>query len=145
MAQQLLHLGSLLLLAFSNVMWMLLFERVEGSQVICISDNQGRFITAQTQWSTPLLRVREGQAFGLLSALRWAVPLELDSVIFELGSKQVVDNVLGLQVSSVTLIQLSSFAFISSKLSSEIYQDASKCSGSLLSKDSYIQYYSSNL
>lgn len=46
---------------------------------MCIRDNQGRFITVQTLWPAPLLGVHEGEAAGLLAAIRWVQALELEN------------------------------------------------------------------
>jgi len=59
---------------------------------ICIRDYRGRLAKARTSWSTPLLDVSEGEAIGLLYAIRWVKEHNLSNVIFELDSKRVVDN-----------------------------------------------------
>lgn len=51
----------------------------------------GQFMSARF---SPMLRVDEGDATGLLMAIRWAIELNLDHVVFELDSKLVVDRVL---------------------------------------------------
>jgi len=45
-----------------------------------------------TSWSAPLLDVPEGEALGLLYAIRWAKKHNFNNVIFELDSKRVVDS-----------------------------------------------------
>lgn len=59
---------------------------------ICIRDDNGRLVKARTSWSTPLLDVPEGEAIGLLYAIRWAKELNLNNITFELDSKRVVDS-----------------------------------------------------
>jgi len=49
-------------------------------------------VRARTNWSTPLVDVTEGEAIGLLYAIRWATEQNLNNVIFELDSKRVVDS-----------------------------------------------------
>jgi hypothetical protein len=57
-------------------------------------DDHGRLVKAKTSWSSPLLDVSEGEAIGLLYAIRWAKVQYLNNVIFELDSKRVVDSFL---------------------------------------------------
>ncbi|MCH93703.1 cytochrome P450, partial [Trifolium medium] len=59
---------------------------------VCIRDDQGRFVLAKTEWYSPLLDVDVGESMGLLSAVTWVKELHLNSVVFELDSKHVVDS-----------------------------------------------------
>ncbi|GAU17355.1 hypothetical protein TSUD_232310 [Trifolium subterraneum] len=59
---------------------------------VCIRDDQGQFVLAKTEWYSPILDVDTGEALGLLSALKWVKDLHLNSVLFELDSKRVVDK-----------------------------------------------------
>ncbi|GAU38731.1 hypothetical protein TSUD_208420 [Trifolium subterraneum] len=59
---------------------------------VCIRDDQGQFVLAKTEWYSPILDVDTGEALGLLSALKWVKDLHLNSVVFELDSKRVVDK-----------------------------------------------------
>jgi len=53
---------------------------------------QGNFVLAKTEWFTPVLKVDEGEALGLLLAIRWLKDFPINNVIFELDSKKVVDG-----------------------------------------------------
>ncbi|MCH95758.1 cytochrome P450, partial [Trifolium medium] len=58
---------------------------------MCIRDDQGRYVTAKTEWLEPILDVEIGEAMGLLSALKWVDELQLRDVDFEMDCKRVVD------------------------------------------------------
>jgi ribonuclease HI len=59
---------------------------------ICIRDDNGRFVSARTEWIEPILDVEVGEAMGLLSALRWVDELQLRNMDFEMDCKRVVDG-----------------------------------------------------
>lgn len=58
---------------------------------MCLRDHGGNFILAKTMSFNPQLCVKEGEAMGLLSCLRWLHELELDFVVIETDAKLVVD------------------------------------------------------
>jgi len=62
---------------------------------VCIRDDEGRYVLAKTEWTSPLLEVDLGEALGLLSAMYWVRDLQLGIVDFELDSKTVVDSLYG--------------------------------------------------
>jgi len=49
---------------------------------ICVRDDHMRLVKAITSWSAPLLDVFEGEALGLLYAIRWAKEQNFNNVIF---------------------------------------------------------------
>lgn len=59
---------------------------------ICLSDHHENFIKAKTTRYAPVLLVKEGEANGLLQAIKWTSKLGLNNVIFELDAKLVVDS-----------------------------------------------------
>jgi hypothetical protein len=59
---------------------------------VCIRDDQGQFILAKTEWYSHILEVDTGEALSLLSTKKWVKDLQLNSMMFELDSKHVVDN-----------------------------------------------------
>ena len=67
-------------------------DRVDIGICICDCDDQGSYVLAHTQWLSPLLDVDEGEAMGLLFALRWVKELQLNNVSFEFDCKRMVDN-----------------------------------------------------
>ncbi|XP_058758252.1 uncharacterized protein LOC131631477 [Vicia villosa] len=60
---------------------------------VCIRNDEGMFITAQTKWFSPITDVDTGEALGLLAAINWVLDLGYDNVVFESDSKSVVDSV----------------------------------------------------
>lgn len=50
---------------------------------MCLRNESGIFIQARVMRHTPLLNVREGEAIGLLEAIKWVCSLGLDNVIFD--------------------------------------------------------------
>lgn len=60
---------------------------------ICFRDEHGAFIRARTDVFSPSLLVPEGEALGLLQALRWASEMGIGACIFEIDCKTVVDNI----------------------------------------------------
>ncbi|GAU26672.1 hypothetical protein TSUD_314490 [Trifolium subterraneum] len=73
---------------------------------ICLRDHDGRFVRAKTLRTSSQLTVKEGEAFGLLQAIKWAGELGLNNVIFNLDAKSVVDSF------NTTTHDLSYFGFI---------------------------------
>jgi ribonuclease HI len=59
---------------------------------VCIRDDQGQFILAKTECYSHILEVNTNEVLGLLSAKKWVKDLQLNSMMFELDSKHVVDN-----------------------------------------------------
>lgn len=59
---------------------------------ICIRDEHGSFVLTKIEWFSPILKVDECEALGLLLAIRWLKELNINNVIFELDSKKVVDS-----------------------------------------------------
>lgn len=53
----------------------------------------GAFVATRSSWSAPSLPVAEGEACGLLQAIKWMTSLGYDRVLFELDFKSVVDNI----------------------------------------------------
>lgn len=64
---------------------------------MCLRNDQGAFLGAKTERMCPLVQVHEGEALGVLKALRWAVELGLLNVVFELDSELVVDSIQSLR------------------------------------------------
>jgi hypothetical protein len=58
---------------------------------MCIFDHNGNFVQVKTMCYSPLLSVKEGEALGLLQAIRWIGNMGMDNVIFELDAKVVVN------------------------------------------------------
>jgi ribonuclease HI len=52
----------------------------------------GHFVKARTLCIAAHLTVKEGEAFGLLQAIKWVGELGLNNVIFNLDAKSVVDS-----------------------------------------------------
>lgn len=59
---------------------------------MCLRNDLVEFVMARTKWFSPLDLVHEGEAQGLLQAIKWAIELDLDHVSFELDCKVVVDH-----------------------------------------------------
>jgi len=57
---------------------------------VCIMDDTGTFVLAETEWFTPVCEVHVGEALGLLSALEWVHQLHLGPIDFELNAKKVL-------------------------------------------------------
>jgi hypothetical protein len=58
---------------------------------MCIRDDEGRFVLANTIWKSPICNVDLGEALDLLYAIRWVQGLQLVNVDFAMDSKTVVD------------------------------------------------------
>lgn len=71
------------------------FNQVSGMTGfgMCLRDHVGGFIFAKTTCISPVLQVHEGEAAGLLEALRWLQHLGFDHVILESDCKHLVDNI----------------------------------------------------
>jgi ribonuclease HI len=59
----------------------------------CLRDHQGRFVMAETTWFDENHSIVEGEALALLEALRAMTNRNMQQVIFESDSKNVVDAV----------------------------------------------------
>jgi ribonuclease HI len=59
----------------------------------CLRDHQGRFVMAETTWFDENHSIVEGEALALLEALRAMTDRNMQQVIFESDSKNVVDAV----------------------------------------------------
>ncbi|GAU49614.1 hypothetical protein TSUD_407740 [Trifolium subterraneum] len=53
---------------------------------VCIRDDQGSFVLANTEWFSPITNVDIGEALGLLHGMKWIQDLQLEHVDFELDS-----------------------------------------------------------
>lgn len=60
---------------------------------MCFKDGNGSFLNAQTYWSSPKVSVDEGEALGLLQAIKWAIDLQFSNVIFELDYLIVTNSI----------------------------------------------------
>lgn len=47
----------------------------------CLRDDMGCVVATKSSWSSPVLRVVDGEAIGLLMAMRWAVEYVVDPAI----------------------------------------------------------------
>lgn len=59
---------------------------------ICPKNDKDQFIQAKIMSCSPVLKIHEGVAFGLLKAMQWVASLEMDNITFELHTKSVVDS-----------------------------------------------------
>ena len=60
---------------------------------ICIRDEEGGFVLAQTKWFSPMLEVDVGKALGLLKAMELVKDIHLWNMDFKVDSKTVVDSI----------------------------------------------------
>lgn len=60
---------------------------------MCVRDSGGNFILAKTTNFKPVLYVHEGEAYGILEALRWLTDLQLEHGNLESDSLAVVDSI----------------------------------------------------
>lgn len=59
---------------------------------ICLRDDRGEFISAKTDYFSPLCDVVVGEAVAFHTALKWMADLHYDNFDFALDSKIVVDH-----------------------------------------------------
>lgn len=60
---------------------------------VCVRNASGQFVNGVTDWMDATMTPAEGEAWGLLQGLKWAVYSSYDLVHFELDCKQVVEDV----------------------------------------------------
>ncbi|AET02060.1 hypothetical protein MTR_8g031800 [Medicago truncatula] len=60
---------------------------------MCLRDNTGDFVLAQTDWFAPLCDVDAGEAVRLYTTLEWVSDIQFDYVEFALDSKRDFDQV----------------------------------------------------
>jgi ribonuclease HI len=59
----------------------------------CLRDHQGRFVMAETSWINGNCSIGEGEALAMLAALRAMILRNMQQVIFESDSKNVVEAI----------------------------------------------------
>lgn len=60
---------------------------------MCVRDYEGRYIHARTEWKSFLPNVQEGEALGILCAIKWLLAMQVEHFVIEWGYSSIVNAI----------------------------------------------------